>query len=164
MLYWNLLTAVDEQLFMKIRFPLVSARNQQVQQGGSAPAKYTGPIDVAKQLYKSGGIRSLYKGTIATLLRASAVDDNSLARLPIPGGLDSSESYKLILSVRVRQACTDQIPTLALQLSAFAAQRTLDVTNCLIGAEYEYRRISVMPALKANSTPYNYRETSYSCL
>nr|CAD7197144.1 unnamed protein product [Timema douglasi] len=41
----------------------------QVQQGGSAPAKYTGPIDVAKQLYKSGGIRSLYKGTIATLLR-----------------------------------------------------------------------------------------------
>nr|CAD7598330.1 unnamed protein product [Timema genevievae] len=41
----------------------------QVQQGDSAPAKYTGPIDVAKQLYKSGGIRSIYKGTIATLLR-----------------------------------------------------------------------------------------------
>nr|CAD7407765.1 unnamed protein product [Timema cristinae] len=58
------------------------------------------------------------------------VNGDSLARLPIPGGLDSSESYKLILSVRVRPAGTDQIPTLALQLSAFAAQRT--VWNCAL--------------------------------
>ncbi|XP_014678379.1 PREDICTED: mitochondrial carnitine/acylcarnitine carrier protein-like isoform X2 [Priapulus caudatus] len=31
--------------------------------------KYAGPIDVTKQLWKEGGIRSLYRGTAATLLR-----------------------------------------------------------------------------------------------
>lgn len=31
--------------------------------------KYSGPIDVTKQLYREGGIRSIYKGTCATLLR-----------------------------------------------------------------------------------------------
>ncbi|RWS25729.1 carnitine-acylcarnitine carrier protein-like protein [Leptotrombidium deliense] len=31
--------------------------------------QYKGPIDCAKQLYKEGGIRSIYKGTAATLLR-----------------------------------------------------------------------------------------------
>ena len=31
--------------------------------------KYNGPIDCAKQLYREGGIRSLYRGTCATLLR-----------------------------------------------------------------------------------------------
>ncbi|XP_049844945.1 congested-like trachea protein [Schistocerca gregaria] len=41
----------------------------QVQQGGTAPMKYKGPVDVVKQLYKEGGIRSIYKGTVATLLR-----------------------------------------------------------------------------------------------
>ncbi|XP_003380347.1 protein dif-1 [Trichinella spiralis] len=33
-------------------------------------AKYTGPVDVFKKLYKEGGIRSIYRGTVATLLRA----------------------------------------------------------------------------------------------
>jgi len=37
-------------------------------QKGSKP-KYNGSIDVVKQLYKEGGIRSIYKGTSATLLR-----------------------------------------------------------------------------------------------
>ncbi|KRY37674.1 Protein dif-1 [Trichinella spiralis] len=32
-------------------------------------AKYTGPVDVFKKLYKEGGIRSIYRGTVATLLR-----------------------------------------------------------------------------------------------
>jgi len=41
----------------------------QVQQGGTGPAKYSGPLDVAKSLYKEGGIRSIYKGTVATLMR-----------------------------------------------------------------------------------------------
>ncbi|KAJ9582688.1 hypothetical protein L9F63_022971, partial [Diploptera punctata] len=41
----------------------------QIQQGGSAPQKYKGPVDAVKQLYKEGGIRSIYKGTCATLLR-----------------------------------------------------------------------------------------------
>lgn len=31
--------------------------------------KYKGPVDCAKQLYREGGIRSIYKGTCATLLR-----------------------------------------------------------------------------------------------
>lgn len=35
----------------------------------SANVKYNGPIDCAKQLYREGGIRSIYKGTAATLLR-----------------------------------------------------------------------------------------------
>merc|ERR1712045_171995 len=42
----------------------------QVQQGGNASAvKYSGPADVAKSLYREGGMRSIYKGTVATLLR-----------------------------------------------------------------------------------------------
>ena len=31
--------------------------------------KYNGPLDCAKQLYKEGGIRSIYKGTFATMAR-----------------------------------------------------------------------------------------------
>ncbi|XP_061187756.1 mitochondrial carnitine/acylcarnitine carrier protein-like isoform X1 [Saccostrea echinata] len=31
--------------------------------------KYAGPVDCAKQLYREGGIRSIYRGTAATLLR-----------------------------------------------------------------------------------------------
>ncbi|GLH06736.1 hypothetical protein R5R35_007938 [Gryllus longicercus] len=41
----------------------------QVQQAGTGPAKYSGPVDVVKQLYKEGGMRSIYKGSVATLLR-----------------------------------------------------------------------------------------------
>jgi len=41
----------------------------QIQQGGTAPPKYKGPMDCFKQLYREGGIRSIYKGTGATLLR-----------------------------------------------------------------------------------------------
>lgn len=40
------------------------------------PVQYEGPIDVIKKLYKGGGMASLYRGTMATLLRdvpASAV-------------------------------------------------------------------------------------------
>lgn len=41
----------------------------QIQQGGNVPQKYNGMVDCAKQLYKEGGIRSVYKGSFATLLR-----------------------------------------------------------------------------------------------
>lgn len=41
----------------------------QVQQDSAGPKKYSGPRDVVRQLYKEGGIRSIYKGTVATLLR-----------------------------------------------------------------------------------------------
>lgn len=40
----------------------------QIQQGLEKP-KYSGPTDVVKQLYREGGIKSIYKGTVATLLR-----------------------------------------------------------------------------------------------
>ncbi|KAF6214282.1 hypothetical protein GE061_009022 [Apolygus lucorum] len=40
----------------------------QIQQGMAQP-KYSGPKDVVRQLYKEGGIRSIFKGTVATLLR-----------------------------------------------------------------------------------------------
>lgn len=35
----------------------------------STGVKYAGPVDCVKQLYREGGIRSIYKGTAATLLR-----------------------------------------------------------------------------------------------
>ncbi|CAG0913193.1 unnamed protein product [Notodromas monacha] len=41
----------------------------QVQAASGEPPKYKGPLDVMKQLYKEGGIRSIYRGTAATLLR-----------------------------------------------------------------------------------------------
>ncbi|CAB3230592.1 unnamed protein product [Arctia plantaginis] len=41
----------------------------QIQQGGTAPPKYKGMLDCAKQLYAEGGIRSIYKGTMLTLFR-----------------------------------------------------------------------------------------------
>lgn len=40
----------------------------QIQHGMTQP-KYTGPADVVKQLYKEGGLRSIFKGSLATLLR-----------------------------------------------------------------------------------------------
>lgn len=42
----------------------------QIQQG-SGEQKYKGMVDCAKQLYAEGGIRSVYKGSAATLLRGN---------------------------------------------------------------------------------------------
>lgn len=41
----------------------------QIQQGGNVPQKYSGMVDCAKQLYAEGGMRSIYKGSIATIVR-----------------------------------------------------------------------------------------------
>ncbi|CAG0883454.1 unnamed protein product [Cyprideis torosa] len=41
----------------------------QVQAIQEGPAKFKGPVDVARHLYRTGGISSIYKGTCATLLR-----------------------------------------------------------------------------------------------
>ncbi|VDK81495.1 unnamed protein product [Litomosoides sigmodontis] len=44
----------------------------QVQHAGStgpSSEHYTGPVDVFRKLYKQGGIRSIYRGSMATLLR-----------------------------------------------------------------------------------------------
>lgn len=42
-------------------------------QADSAKPKYSGPRDAVKQLYKEGGMRSIYKGTCATLLRGKSM-------------------------------------------------------------------------------------------
>jgi len=41
----------------------------QVQQASTGPAKYSGPRDVVKSLYREGGVRSLFKGSAATAAR-----------------------------------------------------------------------------------------------
>lgn len=40
-------------------------------QGQGGEQKYKGPLDVVRQLYKEGGVRSIWRGTGATLLRDS---------------------------------------------------------------------------------------------
>ncbi|KAI8978462.1 mitochondrial carrier domain-containing protein [Pilobolus umbonatus] len=40
-------------------------------QGQGGEQKYKGPLDVVRQLYKEGGVRSIFRGTGATLLRDS---------------------------------------------------------------------------------------------
>lgn len=41
----------------------------QIQMQSKEKAKYKGALDCARQLYREGGIRSIYKGTAATLMR-----------------------------------------------------------------------------------------------
>ncbi|XP_045481424.1 congested-like trachea protein [Harmonia axyridis] len=41
----------------------------QIQQGSKTPKLYDGPVDVVKKLYKQGGLKSIYRGSAATLLR-----------------------------------------------------------------------------------------------
>jgi solute carrier family 25 carnitine/acylcarnitine transporter 20/29 len=41
----------------------------QVQQASGGTPKYSGMLDCARQVYKEGGVRSLFKGTAATLFR-----------------------------------------------------------------------------------------------
>lgn len=70
----------------------------QIQQGGGAPQKYNGMVDCAKQLYKEGGIRSVYKGSFATLLRGKIqfpVHRNSLTLLKF------SQSYNNFLNGKI---------------------------------------------------------------
>uniref|UniRef100_A0AC34Q3D3 Mitochondrial carnitine/acylcarnitine carrier protein n=1 Tax=Panagrolaimus sp. JU765 TaxID=591449 RepID=A0AC34Q3D3_9BILA len=45
----------------------------QVQSLGHSPIKYDGPLDVVEKLYKEGGIRSIYRGTAATLFRGECL-------------------------------------------------------------------------------------------
>lgn len=58
----------------------------QIQHADAKP-KYNGPLDCAKQLYREGGIRSIYKGTCATLLRGMT------CKL-----IFNSRTYKFVLS------------------------------------------------------------------
>ncbi|XP_005100578.1 mitochondrial carnitine/acylcarnitine carrier protein [Aplysia californica] len=70
----------------------------QIQQEASvADRKYKGPVDCAKKIYREGGIRSVYRGTFATLLRdvpATGMYFTSyewLQRVLTPAGGDRSD-------------------------------------------------------------------------
>lgn len=68
----------------------------QIQQGGGAPQKYNGMVDCAKQLYKEGGIRSVYKGSFATLLRGTKLNTSTQNKKKTDSLLYSNaESYIL---------------------------------------------------------------------
>ena len=41
----------------------------QVQQISAGPVKYAGPIDCIRQIHREGGIKSIFRGTYATLFR-----------------------------------------------------------------------------------------------
>ena len=45
----------------------------QVQQSGAGPVKYSGPVDVARSLYREGGLRSIFKGSAATAARGRSL-------------------------------------------------------------------------------------------
>lgn len=66
-------------------------------QGGSA--SYSGPVDVVRQLYKEGGVRSLFRGTVATLARdgpgsaAYFVAYEIVKKAMTPAGADPSQLH-----------------------------------------------------------------------
>ena len=45
----------------------------QIQRESKGAAKYSSSIDCAVKLYREGGVRSIYKGTVATLLRGQVI-------------------------------------------------------------------------------------------
>lgn len=53
----------------------------QIQQGVNTPKVYDGPIDVIRKLYKQGGLRSIFRGSGATLLRGTCNLDENLKRV-----------------------------------------------------------------------------------
>ncbi|KAK9329063.1 mitochondrial carrier domain-containing protein [Lipomyces starkeyi] len=60
--------------FSAIPMTLIAAPFERIKvllqiQGQSGENKYSGPLDVVKKLYKDGGIRSLMRGSLATLCR-----------------------------------------------------------------------------------------------
>jgi len=69
----------------------------QIQAASAGTPKYAGPLDCARQLFREGGIRSIYKGTCATLLRdvpASGMYFGSyevIQRLLTPAGQSRSD-------------------------------------------------------------------------
>ncbi|KRZ80271.1 Protein dif-1 [Trichinella papuae] len=56
-------------------------------------AQYTGPVDVFKKLYKEGGIRSIYRGTVATLLRGEL----SVSKTLLAGGVAGLANWAVAL-------------------------------------------------------------------
>ena len=67
-----------------------------MQQASTGPPKYSGPVDVAKQLYREGGMRSIYKGTVATLMRGKKIPFNFLTASLLSGPRISFSSAKIM--------------------------------------------------------------------
>lgn len=58
---------------------MLLSKERQVQGQGASSTQYKGVFDVMKHLYKEGGMRSIFRGTGATLVRdgpGSAVYDD----------------------------------------------------------------------------------------
>mmetsp|Transcript_2462 Transcript_2462/g.6644 ORF Transcript_2462/g.6644 Transcript_2462/m.6644 type:complete len:277 (+) Transcript_2462:1043-1873(+) len=63
----------------------VNSNNETSGKAGKAPApKYNGMVDCATKIYKEGGIRSVYKGTVLTLMR------------DVPGSIAWFGTYEII--------------------------------------------------------------------
>lgn len=52
-----------------LHIPLALNLQSQIQGQGGSGRQYTGVLDVMKHLYKEGGMRSIFRGSFATLAR-----------------------------------------------------------------------------------------------
>lgn len=69
----------DEGLEVRFVDSILCDSAVQVQQSSGGERKYKGPLNCAKQLYMEKGIRSLYRGTCATLVRGESSCKERLA-------------------------------------------------------------------------------------
>ncbi|XP_053610272.1 congested-like trachea protein [Plodia interpunctella] len=89
----------------------------QIQQGGGAPQKYNGMVDCARQLYAEGGIRSIYKGSVATILR------------DVPASGMYFMTYELVKEVLVPQDASNKVKMFATMVAGGCA----GIANWLVG-------------------------------
>lgn len=116
----------------------------QVQQGASGPPKYSGPVDVVKSLFREGGIRSVYKGTVATLLR------------DVPASAAYFGSYEMIQRVLAKDGDRTK---LSLGNTIFAGGMA-GIFNWMIGIAPDVlkSRLQTAPAGKYNGVADVFRE------
>ncbi|MBN3300090.1 MCAT protein, partial [Amia calva] len=101
-------------------------------QSTSGPRKYSGPVDCAVQLYKQQGIRSVYKGTVLTLMRdvpsagvyfmsyelmkntltpaGQSVDELSIPRILFAGGMAGICNWAVAIPADVLKSITQTAP------------------------------------------------------
>lgn len=85
--------------------------------GGGGKKKYDGMADCAKQLYREGGIRSVYKGTVATLLR------------DVPGSVAYFAVYEIVKREIMRwQDTTSLSPGAVLTAGGLAGMATWSIS------------------------------------
>lgn len=108
---------------------------------------YNGPVDAIKKLYKTGGIRSIYRGSCATLLR------------DIPGG----GSYLAVYELLKRLFLKEKAETKFSPLVVIAAGGTAGLASCtlVIPADVLKSRIQTAPEGKYK---YGTRSALYEIL